>query len=835
MLGTVRAAAAIVGGNNERAWDTGCSRSATLGDPSPPQTGPPSRSVSRPPHTSDYLPMVSSAVASPSSQASSSMSPAPTKRPRRRIRPKIALDPEQPLTIQGKERARVYIACNQCRARKTRCDGAKPVCFHCRKRPPEDGGQCSYEPQLKRRGRDKAPRSRTDRPSKRRRASAEEGHTDSAASGESRSSSQERSSSPQLRPTTSSPEDSPDEHTVEYDPFVLASDMVIELPAVAAVAHSASAKQKNEKQTIPARPSLQFTRQTWWDALLTFYSSEEGIPSPDITGEKRSKAMRRIVSDLRGLFQSSLYWLSFIHLPRFFDMLFKPARRATMQPSLLLSALAVGTLAQSSEIEEGAPGRMRALKLLEMADSALQASFTSGWVDYGLVQAAWLIVYFEIQAHPLQSAERCRSSLLLLDSLMRLFSLTTIDADLKCARPTGQPHQAFEQNTFAPTPGLSSSAPLEDGLPHVAAAHNNPLPPSAFGTDPLTNSTFAPPLDPFEAISQQPPNPAHLTPGLTPPPTVSSCNCAELTIARHWPSVQGLAPSWGGTPMWPNGLSEGEFQKEECRRLVWSSVMLTASLNAYTSSTEEIGLSRLSIKDPRNYAILFPGESLALTGSLVPANDMWTLHLRSMLLLHSCTQTRDDPRLSDSQRAEAAMSAWLEIDAIEQALDQHTCGIENHLNYQAREMLFSSRMCVSQEFHRYIPQATTRLFYRDKAESWLKHRVDTAQLMWDQTMKGGDIPAKECCKPLVIYWLMSYIIKAIVLWRADPTLTFALTSSKTFARRAEHLMIFWPSPEQRREWQDLRYQLVQACLQAGVPPPEASIPAPFPRRNTTPG
>ena len=43
------------------------------------------------------------------------------------------------------------------RVRKTRCDGAKPICFNCRKRPPEDGEECSYEEQPKRRGQDKVP------------------------------------------------------------------------------------------------------------------------------------------------------------------------------------------------------------------------------------------------------------------------------------------------------------------------------------------------------------------------------------------------------------------------------------------------------------------------------------------------------------------------------------------------------------------------------------------------------------------------------------------------------------------------------------------------------
>lgn len=37
-------------------------------------------------------------------------------------------------------------------------------------------------------------------------------------------------------------------------------------------------------------------------------------------------------------------------------------------------------------------------------------------------------------------------------------------------------------------------------------------------------------------------------------------------------------------------------------------------------------------------------------------------------------------------------------------------------------------------------------------------------------------------------------------------------------------------PEQRREWQTLRYHLVRACLKSGIPPPEPSIPVPFPRQ-----
>ena len=110
---------------------------------------------------------------------------------------------------------------------------------------------------------------------------------------------------------------------------------------------------------------------------------------------------------------------------------------------------------------------------------------------------------------------------------------------------------------------------------------------------------------------------------------------------------------------------------------------------------------------PPQYTLLFPGETLAMSGVPVHANNVWTLYLRSMLLLHSCVRKRGDLTLSDSERATFAMQAWLEVDAIENALNQHTCELERNFGYQAREMLFSARMCVSHEFQRYIPQVTT--------------------------------------------------------------------------------------------------------------------------------
>ena len=160
-----------------------------------------------------------------------------------------------------------------------------------------------------------------------------------------------------------------------------------------------------------------------------------------------------------------------------------------------------------------------------------------------------------MQFHTFKSVATSRSSLVLLDSLMRLFSLTNLDADLKSSRYS--------------TPSIAG-----DGF-RVST--------NAFGP------SFSEPIVPDNLI---------LPPSVSPPP--ATCNCSELAMGRDWPEVRDIAPSWSGTIMWPHGLSEGEMLKEECRRLAWSTIMLTATLNSYTCVVGCEDEPRLSIQDPRN-------------------------------------------------------------------------------------------------------------------------------------------------------------------------------------------------------------------------------------------
>ena len=136
---------------------------------------------------------------------------------------------------------------------------------------------------------------------------------------------------------------------------------------------------------------MRFARETWWDALLVLYASHEADgPIIALTADQRLTTTKRVFADIRAVLNASVYWASFLHLPRFFETILEPNRRNSVQPSLLLSMLAIGIHSQSSEIMQGAKGRARAQQLIDLADSAIQASLSSNWVDIGLVQAAWV-------------------------------------------------------------------------------------------------------------------------------------------------------------------------------------------------------------------------------------------------------------------------------------------------------------------------------------------------------------------------------------------------------------------------------------------------------------
>ncbi|KAJ7665263.1 hypothetical protein DFH06DRAFT_1127596 [Mycena polygramma] len=98
--------------------------------------------------------------------------------PRPRYRPQIELSSDQPPTVKGTPRARVFVACvrwwasntsvrlrflpltlPRSRTKKIRCDGVKPMCHYC-SRCPVGTAECDYDLAPRRRGPDRNPGAR---------------------------------------------------------------------------------------------------------------------------------------------------------------------------------------------------------------------------------------------------------------------------------------------------------------------------------------------------------------------------------------------------------------------------------------------------------------------------------------------------------------------------------------------------------------------------------------------------------------------------------------------------------------------------------------------------
>ncbi|KAJ6508538.1 hypothetical protein C8R45DRAFT_967748 [Mycena sanguinolenta] len=751
----------------------------------------------------------------------------PTKsRKARREKPRIELAPDQPPTTQGKPRARVYVACLQCRTRKIRCDGAKPVCHNCGKRA-SGNTECNYDPLPKRRGPDKTPgaRQRVPRrdggPRARRRTSS----SDAQDYMPNKNGSQLHQ--PFSFPSPSSSDQSPEEYVISpreatrVDPPFLATCACHGLPhcpssQVAGVPeHQISVpfnsntlnillkspleepvprafifnyeenddeplieNNKSTVLTIVGQPTLDFSRKTWWDSLLSLYLSPTSKRLESLTSSERSLATENISSDLRFLFRTSSYWFSFLHIPTFFSNFYNPSKREVIQPSLILAALALGIFFQSSEIGMGQRGRERALKFREEAQSAMEASLNAGWVDETLAQAAWILAMFEICANPHHSSERSSSAMMTLDSIIRSLSLTMVDLN----EPS--------TSTFSPgkVPAVTDGTTVHYGYgPHH---HNYPY-----------SSSLPVSAD-------------------------RGCSCNSLTLKELWPEALEHTPLWAQTPAWNPSWSDAEIRKESIRRLCWSAIVLAAGHSSYSSATHAHTV-KLFIADPSNYALLFSGEAMSFSPTIVqppsPKDTIWALYDRAFLLWHACIKMRNDNSAPVTDKGQFAVKAWLEADGIEEALNRHTCGIERAFIFLGREYIFNTRMCITYEFQRFVPLVSANvngLFHRGKAEEWLSHQTTVAQ----QFMSGlhtvtGNSSNNLSRRPFFVFWFMGQVSRGLTLWQCDNTMTIALDVCKTLLAPIDYLTALWPCAEQRYRYDSLREQLREACKLAGIPQP----------------
>ncbi|KAJ3928382.1 MAG: hypothetical protein NXY57DRAFT_1021362 [Lentinula lateritia] len=781
----------------------------------------------------------------PSTEGGTTDADLPKKKPRRE-KPKIALAPDQPPTTQGRPRARVYVACIQCRNRKIRCDGVKPICYNCARKS-NGGHDCNYDAAPRRRGPDKTPgaRQRMARESQqdldssgiRRRRKPRETSPSRASETTPQTSqinnvappfyvnrllSPEASSNQSMSPSysassTSFPSPLSDPpvyggcschglvHCPISQPYVSTRKQSLPffdlLPAPGhtqleqlsnTVEHGGAATrgwtlniddysdESDNVTDIANEPSLRFSRKVWYEALCSLYASADTSNANRITHTDRAAISRSIARDLGFLFRASNYWFSFFHVPSFFGQFFDPVRRDTMQPSLILAALALSAFWQSSEIEQGRKGRIRALRLREEAQSVLEASFNAGSIDETLAQAAWLLALFEVCAHPDHSTSRSVSAIVMLDSIIRCLALTVLDA--------------YDPNTSVFAAGQVPSINVRSSDGNVYIPHHE------------RNAS-----------------------------TSSGCSCLSRTLGKYWSKCVEHAPLWATTPAWDPTWSEAEIRKEASRRLCWAAISLAAGHVSYASANDS-HIPDLHIADPSNFALLFSGESITSSLSLSPSaakDTVWALYDRSFVLWHICARVRADTSMGDVEKGKFAVKAWLETDVIETALNKHTCAIEKAYIFQGREYLFNTRMCISFDFQRYIPlvnSGVSGIFHRTKAKEWLTHQAIVAErFMHGLHTITGNSNNLLARRPFFVFWFMSQVLRSLRLWHCDNSLIIALDVCKAFLPAIDYLSALWPCEEQRQRYMRLRERLDSACHIAGIStPPPANFALPDP-------
>ncbi|KII90502.1 hypothetical protein PLICRDRAFT_39063 [Plicaturopsis crispa FD-325 SS-3] len=775
----------------------------------------------------------SSSRSSPVGRSARSSSPT---RKSRSNRPRVELAPDQPPTIHGKPRARVFVACQQCRSKKMRCDGTKPACLNCTTRVGASSeATCCYDPTPKRRGPDKLPgRKRTAKediaagvgPDRRRRRRRREddsaavsatGRGTSMQSGGNATGPQEghNSANGMLNPTGSTSDSRPvSSHESNYDTALrnLTSDLQTQnddFPAFVAQDGQSSASEQqlvrdeysslapfnrhgeghvytpldlllscyDEHQRsidITVSPTLDYSRKTWWDALLCLYTSHSTPHRVHLTTSQRANATRGVTNDLRHLFHCSNPWFSFFHIPSFFNAFLNPDQRVGMQPSLVYALLAISTLFQSSEAGRGEDGRARAVKFANEAQASLEASYNAGWFDETLAQAAWLIAFFEICTHPELSGWRITSSMKMMDNIIRTLSLTFMDAD--------DPRVTVFARGAVPALGdMSAAEPRANRLAIPTTQHNS-----------HSRETIP-------------------------------CACDGMTLDKVWPGVTEHAPQWTMAHAWNTEASEVDIRKESSRRLCWSAMMITAGLSTYTATCKN-GHIDLFINDPANYALLFPGDEMSPHGPTA-VESIWALHYRVMLLWQGCLRMH----LSDASAAEKGdygVAAWREAEAIEAAFARHTCKVQQSFMSRGQEYLFNVRMLLSQEFQRFIPTATanvTALFHREKTQEWLSIQLTLGkQLERIARMRGESLYNLFAERPFLVFWFMGQVARAITLWTTDNSIPMALDVAISLMRPIDQLTALWPCPGQRVRYEILRDKLMEACYDSGVEPPAPS-------------
>ncbi len=192
-----------------------------------------------------------------------------------------------------------------------------------------------------------------------------------------------------------------------------------------------------------------------------------------------------------------------------------------------------------------------------------------------------MIVFFEVSAHPAHNGPRVSSALTVLDNLICSLSMSVLDRNDQRASQFG-----------------SRTVPIVSAVPdHHPPRNGSWSPPVSvlLSAAPSLSPTIRHPL----GTRTESPNTSLVISANAP-----SCVCNALTLGHNWRYANDLTPLWLMTPAWAPDASDPEIRKEECRRVVWSSVTLVAGYTSYVASLNAMPQLRLSLMDASNVCVL---------------------------------------------------------------------------------------------------------------------------------------------------------------------------------------------------------------------------------------
>ncbi|KAI0088094.1 hypothetical protein BDY19DRAFT_891709 [Irpex rosettiformis] len=686
-----------------------------------------------------------------------------------------------------REASTVVIACRQCRARKIRCDSTRPVCNNCTRR----GNDCEYDAVPKRRGPDKRPgtrqRSCKKRPSEgdpsspganilaRKRRKVEDDHDSNLVSFELKDSLVNGAKRNLFIQKT---EETSIAHLPQAPSHVLETSMSARGIASEAIypkvkypvsfisrgtwsttprhtpfhAFSNTMPQEDDRQLqLFSTPSIDYSRRTWWDNLLNTYA-----PTP-----QESSVSSPIFNDLDFLISESSYWLFFINRQTFFQNLRDNNRRSLIQPSLVLSALAMANLMQSSELERGAHGRNCALRLRDNAQASLEAACNANSLDFTLAEAALILALFESSCHPQYSTQRAESSLQFVDRIIRALSLSMIDVEDPdvCMFSPDSPPVVCIPDYQTPQSCDCTSALATNGI---------------FGED--RNSLFQPSSLPWDEEF---------------PEEMRKEECRRIC----WSALNLIASYTAQC---------AAFHQEPME------LYLTDAVN-YAILFPGEAYARTGRNSERNQVAHVSSKE-----------SVWALYCRSMLLWTSCIRQRDSTWETEA-RADFAIAAWVETRAIQDALDMHRCNGDTALIYMCREYIYNTRMTITYELRRRlqdIDDVRPPMFNRRQAEEWLYYQSQVAKRVMDSVKGLSERPGHLLSRrPFQSLWYSSQVSICLALWNYDHDLFQALELAKSFLIPLDTLNVLWPCQVQNTRCQELRIRLTDACNTVRIPIP----------------